>query len=214
MRYRFGLLTAGWLCAAAFAAHTPAAKITVHVTTEAGAPIEHAEVTVKSVKGKKASVRWRAHSNVDGIARATGEETVPQGTVEVEVSADEHEPFSQTFEVHDEAQTLEVKLGSGLARLNVHVTTQGGRPIESADVVVRFVRGRSIIELGHKLRSTWEMRTNQEGIAKVPEIPRGTVLIQVIAKGYQTFGKNFDVDQPENNIDIKLNAPQEQYSAH
>ena len=214
MCYRFGLLTAVSLCASAFAAHTPTAKISVHVTTDAGNPIERADVTVKTLKGEKASTRWRAHTNVDGLAQAPPEVTVPQGAVLVEVTADEYAAFSQKFEVHQEAETLEVKLFSGMAKLNVHVTTQGGRPIESADVVVRFVRGRSIIELGRKLRSTWEMRTNQDGIAKVPEIPRGTVLIQVIAKGYQTFGHNFEVDQAENNIDIKLNAPQEQYSAH
>jgi hypothetical protein len=58
------------------------------------------------------------------------------------------------------------------------------------------------------------MRTNQEGIAKVPEIPQGTILIQVIASGYQTFGQKYEVYQLEKTIDIKLNSPQEQYSAH
>jgi hypothetical protein len=58
------------------------------------------------------------------------------------------------------------------------------------------------------------MRTNQEGIAKVPEIPQGTILIQVIATGYQTFGQTFEVNELEKTIEVKLNSPQEQYSAH
>jgi hypothetical protein len=36
----------------------------------------------------------------------------------------------------------------------------------------------------------------------------------VIAKGYQTFGDTFDVDEDERTIEIKLNPPQKQYSSH
>jgi hypothetical protein len=101
-----------------------------------------------------------------------------------------------------------------MTQLNVQVTSQGGKPIESADVLVKFVSGRSVMKLGKKIRTSWEMRTNQDGIAKVPEIPQGTILIQVTAKNYQTFGQTFDVDEAQKTIAIKLNAPQEQYSAH
>lgn len=101
-----------------------------------------------------------------------------------------------------------------MTRLNIQVTSLGGKPIDRADVVVRFVKGRSKLKLGRKIRTTWEMRTNQEGIAKVPEIPQGSILIQVIAKGYQTFGQTFDVDEEEKTIEVKMNPPQQQYSAH
>ncbi len=90
----------------------------------------------------------------------------------------------------------------------------GGKPLENADVVVKFVKGRSAIKLGKKIRISWEMRTNQDGLAKVPEIPQGTILIQVIAKGYQTFGQTYEVDETEKSIQVKMNSPQEQYSAH
>jgi Carboxypeptidase regulatory-like domain len=109
---------------------------------------------------------------------------------------------------------LETWAATPMTKLTVHVTTQGGHPIDGADVVVRFVKGRSVKKLGKQVRTTWEMRTSQEGEAKVPEIPQGTIRIQVIAKGYQTFGDNFDVDQEEKTVDIKLNPPQPQYSAH
>ena len=36
----------------------------------------------------------------------------------------------------------------------------------------------------------------------------------VNAKGYQTFGKIFDIDDEEKLIEITLNPPQQQYSAH
>lgn len=100
-----------------------------------------------------------------------------------------------------------------MTKLTVQVTTRGGKPIDRADVIVKFVRGRSAFKI-KKLRTTWEMRTNQEGIAKVPAIPQGSIKIDIVAKGYQTFGQVFDVDEEEKTIEIKLNPPQEQYSAH
>ena len=99
-------------------------------------------------------------------------------------------------------------------RIKVEVTTQGGKPIERASVIVRFVEGRSIAKLGKKIRTTWEMRTNQEGMARMPAIPQGKIMIQVIAKGYQTFGDTFQIEEPEKTVEIKLNRPQAQYSAH
>ena len=101
-----------------------------------------------------------------------------------------------------------------MTKLTVLVKTQGGHPIDRASVVVRFVEGRSYIKLGKKIRTSFELRTNQEGEARIPEIPQGKIRVQVIAKGYQTFGQIFDVDDDEKTIEVKLNPPQQQYSAH
>jgi len=215
MRSCFALPAASLLCVlAAVAAKPPAARIDVHVTAKDGSPIEHAEVEIKSLKGEKASTKWKAPTDQNGMAKAPPDSQVPQGEILVEVTASGYEPYSEKFQVNTPEQTIEVKVTSVLTRINVHVTTPGGKPVDRADVVVKFVKGRSIVQLGRKLRTSWEMRTNQEGLAKVPEIPRGTILIQVIAKGYQTFGQTFDVDEAEKTIEVKLNPPQEQYSAH
>jgi hypothetical protein len=101
-----------------------------------------------------------------------------------------------------------------MTRLKVEVKTLGDRPIERAAVIVNFVEGRSIAKLGKKVQTRWEVRTNQEGVAKVPLIPEGKVRVQVIAKGYQTFGETFDVEGDEKTLTIKLNPPQPPYSAH
>src|SRR4030081_1800402 len=74
---------------------------------------------------------------------------------------------------------------AGMTKLNIMVKTQGGNPVDRASVVVRCVEGRSYIKLGKKIRTTYELRTNQEGRAWIPEIPQGKIRIQVIAKGYQ-----------------------------
>jgi hypothetical protein len=99
-------------------------------------------------------------------------------------------------------------------KLKVEVKTLGDRPIERASVIVNFVQGRSVAKLGKKVITHWEVRTNQEGIAKIPSLPEGKVRVQVIAKNYQTFGEVFDVEGEEKTIVIKLNPPQQQYSAH
>jgi len=100
-----------------------------------------------------------------------------------------------------------------LTKLKIVVTTRSGRPIDRADVIVRF-GGRSVVKLGKMVRTTWEMRSSQEGVAEIPDMPKGQIRIQVIAKGYQTFGDTFDVSEDERTIEIKLNPPQKQYSSH
>jgi hypothetical protein len=101
-----------------------------------------------------------------------------------------------------------------MTKLGIVVKTESGRPIDHASVVVRFVKGHSVVKFGKAVRLTYELRTNQDGEAKVPEIPQGEIRIQVIAKGYQTFGQIFDVTEEEKTVDIQLNLPQQQYSSH
>ena len=98
--------------------------------------------------------------------------------------------------------------------LKVLVTNQAGKPIDNASVIIKFVQGRSKLKFGAKDRREWDVKTNQEGLVKVPAIPQGKILIQVIAKFYQTFGETFDVEQDEKTVEIKLNPPQAQYTAH
>ena len=86
--------------------------------------------------------------------------------------------------------------------------------MERAAVIVRFVENRSIKKLGRKTARRWELKTNQEGIANMPRLPQGKILVQVIAKKYQTFGEEFEVYEEEKTIEIELNPPQPQYSAH
>jgi len=98
--------------------------------------------------------------------------------------------------------------------LQVIVTNQAGKPIDNASVIIKFVQGRSKLKFGAKDRREWDVKTNQEGLVKIPSIPQGKILIQVIAKFYQTFGETFDVEQDEKTVEIKLNPPQAQYTSH
>src|SRR6202051_3493958 len=105
-------------------------------------------------------------------------------------------------------------LGANLTKLTSEVKTKAGKPIDHASVIVKFVQGRSVAKFGKKIRTEWEQQTNEEGVAKIPSLPQGTILVQVIAKNFQTFGQNFEVNEEEKTLAITLNPPQAQYTAH
>jgi hypothetical protein len=102
-----------------------------------------------------------------------------------------------------------------LTRLQIHVTNERGKPVDRATVIVKFVNGRSIKALGlKKARLSWELKSSQEGMAKIPGIPKGKILIQINARNYQTFGDTFDIDEDDRLVEIVLKDPQSQYSVH
>ena len=112
------------------------------------------------------------------------------------------------------ATALVSPAGAQTTKLRIEVKNADGKPVDRASVLVKFVEGRSIVKLGKKIRTSWELKTNQEGVASIPPIPQGQILIQVIAKHHQTFGQKFDVNEEEKTIEVKLQPPQAQYSAH
>jgi hypothetical protein len=98
--------------------------------------------------------------------------------------------------------------------LRIEVKTLAGTPVDRASVIVRFLGARDYLKLGRKIRTSWETRTNMDGVARIPSLPQGKLLIQVIAKGYQTFGQQYEISEPDKTLEIKLNPPQPQYSVH
>jgi hypothetical protein len=104
-------------------------------------------------------------------------------------------------------------MAKDLTKLKIVITNDSGKPVDRASVIVKF-GGRSIVKLGRNVRTAWEMRSTQEGVADIPEMPKGKILIQVIAKGYQTFGQTFEVTEDERTVEITLHPPQRQYSSH
>ncbi len=98
--------------------------------------------------------------------------------------------------------------------ITVSVKNQYDKPVENAAVILDFLGSHQIIKLGKRKPIHWEVHTNLHGLAHFPPVPQGTVQLQVVTKQYQTFGDKFDVDTEQKTIDIKLNPPQKQYSAH
>src|SRR5271154_4494717 len=92
----------------------------------------------------------------------------------------------------------------GTTRLRIIVTNTLEKPVGNASVYVRFnqpggfMRKDKLAELSFK--------TNEDGSVKVPAVPQGKILIQVIAKGWHTFGKWYDIEKDQDTIEIKLEA--------
>lgn len=94
--------------------------------------------------------------------------------------------------------------------LTINVTRESnGKPIRNASVILHFVNDK-----GRQSRSGMQVKTDPEGKTGFPAVPYGKVRVQVIAPGYQTYGSDEVLDQPDKTIDVKLKAPQPQYSVY
>ncbi len=90
------------------------------------------------------------------------------------------------------------------------VAADTGKPIGSASVYIRYPEGKTFFT--HKDKEAEEnFKTNQDGSVKVPSVPRGKILIQVIAPGWHTYGKWYDIDKDEVEVQIKLDKPPRWY---
>src|SRR5437588_3668469 len=84
-----------------------------------------------------------------------------------------------------------------------------GKPIRNASVILHPVDKN-----GKQSRGGQQLKTNPEGKTMYPGVPYGKLRVQVIMPGYQTFGGDFDIDKPEQEITVKLKRPAEQYSIY
>lgn len=83
-----------------------------------------------------------------------------------------------------------------------------GKPIENAAVVFHAM-------VGEKDEGNMELKTNEDGKAVIDVMPIGdTVRLQIIAKGFQTFGDDYKVDKAQMAIEIRMKRPGEQYSIY
>jgi hypothetical protein len=98
---------------------------------------------------------------------------------------------------------------SATTKLKIIVTTGEDKPIGNASVYVRFNTSGGFLR--HEKQVEMNFKTNQDGSVKVPEIPQGKVLIQVIATGWHTYGKWYDLEKDEETISIKLAPPPHWY---
>jgi hypothetical protein len=94
------------------------------------------------------------------------------------------------------------------ARLVIEVT--GGdenKPVENASVYVKTVEEHLI-----KTKKFEEsVKTNQKGVAHVPDPPTGRVLIQVVAEGWKTYGHWYEITDLKEVIKIHLERPPKWY---
>jgi hypothetical protein len=99
--------------------------------------------------------------------------------------------------------------GPAMTKLRIHVSSDKDKPVANASVYVRFYTAGGFLH--HDKLAEMNFKTNQDGSVKVPEIPQGKILIQVIAPGWHTYGQWYDVEREEESIDIKLVPPPHWY---
>ena len=91
----------------------------------------------------------------------------------------------------------------------VVVRSYNGKPVRNASVVLHPVNKE-----GKQSKHGTELKTDPDGKASGNYVPYGKVRIQAIAPGLQTYGDDIEITQPEHQITIKMNRPQEQYSIY
>jgi hypothetical protein len=95
------------------------------------------------------------------------------------------------------------------SRIEVTVVRDAnGKPIEHAAVIFHPVEG-------DRDKGVLELKSNIDGKAVIDVIPIGdTVRLQVIAKGFQTYGQEFKIDKESMTMEIRMKRPGEQYSIY
>jgi hypothetical protein len=95
------------------------------------------------------------------------------------------------------------------ARVTIEVAGgENNQPVENASVYLKYVEERKL-----KKNKTTELnvKTNREGTAHVPDTPLGRVLIQVVADGWKTYGRWYDISDANQTIKVHLEKPPKWY---
>jgi hypothetical protein len=79
------------------------------------------------------------------------------------------------------------------------------KPIENASVIFHLDGDKGNMEL----------KTNEDGKSVIDVLPTGsTMRLQIIAKGFQTYGQDYKIDKSEMAFGIRMKRPGEQYSVY
>ena len=81
-----------------------------------------------------------------------------------------------------------------------------GKPIRNASVVLHPVK-----KDGKQSKGGLELKADPEGKTSFDGVPYGKLRVQVLAPGFQTFGEDYDINQPTMEITVKMKRPQENY---
>ena len=93
-------------------------------------------------------------------------------------------------------------------RLAVEVTGgEANKPVENASVYLKTVEEHRFKDKKTEI----SVKTNQDGVAHIPDVPLGRVLIQVVADGWKSYGHWYDISDPKQTISIHLDRPPKWY---
>lgn len=85
------------------------------------------------------------------------------------------------------------------------VRDKDSKPVENASVIFQLI--------GEK--GNMELKTNEDGKSIIDVLPIGSSMrLQIIAKGYQTYGQDYKIDKANMTFGVRLKRPAEQYSIY
>lgn len=98
------------------------------------------------------------------------------------------------------------KVPEPVSRVEVTVLNDvNGKPLENAAVIFHTLHDPGNMEL----------KTNEDGKAIIDVLPVGEqIRLQIIARGFQTYGGDYALDKPELGLEIRMKRPGEQYSLY
>jgi hypothetical protein len=89
------------------------------------------------------------------------------------------------------------------------VRADSGKPIRNAAIVLH-----PLTKEGKQGYGGFELKTDPDGKASFTGAPFGKLRVQVLVRGFQTYGEDFDIRQATEEITIKLHRPKPQYSIY
>jgi hypothetical protein len=88
------------------------------------------------------------------------------------------------------------------------VRDSSGKPIENASVIFHPMEGE-------RNKGNMELKTNEDGKTVIDVLPIGGIMrMQIIAKGFQTFGDDYKIEKDQLAIEVRMKRPGEQYSIY
>jgi hypothetical protein len=94
-------------------------------------------------------------------------------------------------------------------KLTIEVTG-GDKNVAVADASV-YLKFKEPRTLRKDRKYELDVKTNREGTAHIPDPPLGSVLIQVVAEGWKSYGKNYELTDAGAVIKIHLDRPPKWY---
>ncbi len=95
---------------------------------------------------------------------------------------------------------------------NLHflvVKDDNGKPVRNASVVLHTVDKK-----GEQSKGGYQLKTDEEGKTETEGVPYGMLRVQVLAPGFQTFGQDYDINQPSMDLELRLKRPQQQFTIY
>lgn len=96
-------------------------------------------------------------------------------------------------------------------RTNVIVTVkdaESGQPIANAKLTLQFRQPGNPAKLKRPKHLAFSAKTNPQGRYKFTGVTKGTIRLLVTADRHQSFGQEFELEQDDQVIEVKLRKPQ------